>query len=69
MNKINKLPVDLQKIYIMADKCCKVLMMKEGFTAKLAEETVLNTLKEYDSDLKMGNYKKVETTLEMKFVK
>lgn len=67
MNKINKLPKGLQNVYVMADKCCKVLIMKKGFNVRLAEETVLNALKEYDSDLKMGNYKKVETTLEMKF--
>jgi uncharacterized Fe-S radical SAM superfamily protein PflX len=63
---MNQLPKGLQQIYVMADKCCKVLMMK-GITAKSAEETVLNVLKEYESDLKAGNYKKVETALEMKF--
>jgi hypothetical protein len=63
---MNQLPNGLHQIYIMADKCCKILMMK-GITIKAAEETVLNTLKEYNSDLKAGNYKKVETALEMKF--
>ena len=67
MKELNELPEGLRRVYIMADKCCKVLMMKEGFTAKLAEETVLNALKECDSDLKVGSYEKVETTLEMKF--
>jgi SMC interacting uncharacterized protein involved in chromosome segregation len=63
---MNKLPKELQRVYIMADKCCKVLMMR-GMNAKAAEETVLNTLKEYDSDLRTGNYKKIETALEIKF--
>ncbi len=27
------LPKDLKKVYIMADKCCRILMLKEGFTA------------------------------------
>ena len=66
---MNKFPKGLQKVYVMADKCCKLLMMKEGLTAKTAEEIVLNALKECDSDLKIGNYVKVETALEMKFVK
>ena len=63
---MNKLPKELQRVYIMADKCCKVLMMR-GVNVKAAEETVLNALKEHDSDLRMGNYKKVETLLEVKF--
>ena len=66
---MNKFPKGLQKVYIMADKCCKLLMMKECLTAKTAEEVVLNALKEYDSDLRIGNYAKVETSLEMKFIK
>ena len=65
---MDKLPLfdGLHQIYIMADKCCKILMVK-GMNAKAAEAKVLSTLKEYDSDLKAGNYKKVETALEMKF--
>jgi hypothetical protein len=71
MNKkiMNGLPKGMQKVYIMADKCCRVLMMKDGFTAKLAEETVLGALKEFESDLRLGNYSEVETALELKFVK
>jgi hypothetical protein len=44
-------------------------MLKEGFTAKQAEETVLKVLKEHDSDIRMGDYDKVETALQVKFVK
>jgi hypothetical protein len=71
MNKkiMNGLPKEMQRIYIMADKCCRVLMTKDGFTAKLAEATVLGALKEFESDLRMGDYDKVETALELKFVK
>jgi hypothetical protein len=67
MNKLSKLPKGLQQIYVVAGKCCRVLMIKEGITAEAAEDIVLNTLKEYDSDLRMGNYKKIETALEVKF--
>jgi hypothetical protein len=71
MNKkiMNGLPKEMQRIYIMADKCCRILMTKDGFTAKLAEATVLGALKEFESDLRMGDYDKVETALELKFVK
>jgi hypothetical protein len=71
MNKkiMNGLPKEMQRIYIMADKCCRVLMTKDGFTAKLAEATVLGVLKEFESDLRIGDYDKVETALELKFVK
>ena len=71
MNKkiANDLPKEMQKVYAMADKCCRRLIMMEGFTAKAAEETVLDTLREYDSDLRMGNYDKVETALAIKFIK
>jgi hypothetical protein len=71
MNKkiANGLPKEMQKVYAMADKCCRRLIMMEGFTTKAAEETVLNALREYDSDLRMGNYDKVETALAIKFVK
>ena len=65
---MNELPLfdGLNQIYIMADKCCKILMVK-GMNAKAAEATVLNEIKKYDSDLRKGNYKKVETALEVKF--
>ena len=63
------LPKELQKIYVMADKCCRILMLKEGFTANEAEEEVLNVLVEHRSDIEMGNYDKVETALAIKFVK
>jgi hypothetical protein len=65
---MDKLPLfdGLHQIYIMADMYCKVLMMR-GMNAKAAEATVLNEIKKYDSDLKMGNYKKIETALEVKF--
>ena len=71
MNKkiMNGLPKGMQKVYVMADKCCRVLMTKDGFTAKLAEATVLSALKEFESDLRLGNYDEVETALELKFVK
>jgi hypothetical protein len=71
MNKtiINSLPKELQKVYEMADKCCRRLIMMEGFTAKAAEEAVLSALKEYDSDLRIGDYSKVETALAIKFIK
>jgi hypothetical protein len=71
MNKkiMSGLPKGMQNVYIMADKCCRVLMMKDGFTAKLAEMTVLSVLKEFESDLKLGKYSEVETALELKFVK
>ena len=71
MNKkiMNGLPKGLQKVYLMSDKCCRLLMLKEGFTAKQAEETVLKVLKEHDSDIRMGDYDKVETALQVKFVK
>jgi hypothetical protein len=63
------LPKDLKKVYIMADKCCRILMLKEGFTANEAEEEVLNVLVEHRSDIEMGDYDKVETALAIKFVK
>ena len=63
------LPKDLKKVYIMANKCCTMLMMKEGFTADEAEEAVLSVLKEYKSDITMGEYDKVETALAVKFIK
>jgi hypothetical protein len=66
---MNGLPKEMQKVYVMADKCCRMLMLKEGFTAKAAEEAVLNALREYDSDLRMGEYDKVETALAVKFIK
>lgn len=66
---MNGLPKEMQKVYIMADKCCRVLMLKEGFTAKEAEEAVLSVLKEHDSDLRIGNYVEVETALAIKFIK
>jgi hypothetical protein len=66
---MNGLPKEMQKVYIMADKCCRVLMLKEGFTAKEAEEAVLSVLKEHDSDLRIGNYAEVETALAIKFIK
>jgi hypothetical protein len=71
MNKkiMNGLPKDLQKIYVMADKCCRMLMLKEGFTANEAEEEVLNVLTEHRSDIEMGDYDKVETALAIKFIK
>ena len=71
MNKkiMNGLPKGLQKVYAMSDKCCRILMLKEGFTAKAAEEAVLNILKEYRSDIEMGEYDKVETALAIKFIK
>ena len=66
---MNGLPKEMQKIYAMADKCCRILMLKEGFTAKAAEAAVLSALKEHDSDLRIGDYSKVETALAIKFVK
>ena len=66
---MNGLPKEMQKVYVMADKCCRRLIMMEGFTAKAAEEAVLNALREYDSDLRMGDYDKVETALAIKFIK
>jgi hypothetical protein len=63
---MNKLPKGMQRVYVMADKCCRVLIMK-GMNIEIAEETVLDALKEHESDLRMGNYKKVETALEVKF--
>ena len=63
------LPKDLKKVYIMADKCCRILMLKEGFTADQAEEAVLSVLKEYKSDITIGEYDKVETALAIKFIK
>jgi len=63
---MNKLPKGMQRVYIMANKCCMVLIMK-GMNIEIAEETVLDALKEHESDLRMGNYKKVETSLEVKF--
>jgi hypothetical protein len=71
MNKkiMNGLPKDLQKVYVMADKCCRMLMLKEGFTANEAEEEVLNVLTEHRSDIEMGEYDKVETVLAIKFIK
>ena len=71
MNKkiMNGLPKDLQKVYVMADKCCRMLMLKEGFTANEAEEAVLNVLTEHRSDIEMGEYDKIETALAIKFIK
>lgn len=66
---MNGLPKELQKVYIMADKCCRILMLKEGFTANEAEEEVLNVLMEHDSDLRIGDYSKVEIALAIKFIK
>ena len=63
------LPKDLKKVYIMANKCCNILMLKEGFTADEAEEAVLSVLKEHKSDITIGEYDKVETTLATKFIK
>ena len=63
------LPKDLKKVYIMADKCCRILMLKEGFTADEAEEAVLSVLKEHKSDITIGEYDKVETVLATKFIK
>lgn len=63
------LPKGLKKVYIMADKCCRILMLKEGFTADEAEEAVLSVLKEYKSDITIGEYDKVETVLATKFIK
>jgi len=71
MNKkiMNGLPKGLQKVYVMADKCCRMLMLKEGFTANEAEEAVLNVLTEHRSDIEMGEYDKIETALAIKFIK
>jgi len=71
MNKkiMNGLPKGMQKVYTMADKCCRMLMMKDGFTAKVAERMVLEALKEYEPDLMLGNYSEVETALAVKFIK
>ncbi len=71
MNKkiMNGLPKEMQRVYVMADKCCRILLLKEGFTAKAAEEEVLSILKEHESDIRIGNYGKVEVALESKFVK
>jgi hypothetical protein len=66
---MNGLPKDLQKVYVMADKCCRMLMLKEGFTAKAAEEAVLSVLKEHDSYIRTGEYDKIETALAIKFIK
>jgi hypothetical protein len=66
---MNGLPKGMQKVYVMADKCCRVLMTKDGFTAKVAERMVLEALHEFESDLRLGNYSEVETALELKFVK
>jgi serine/threonine protein phosphatase PrpC len=63
------LPKDLKKVYTMADKCCRMLMMKDGFTAKVAERMVLEALKEHEPDLMLGNYSEVETALATKFIK
>ncbi len=46
-----------------------ILMLKEGFTDDEAEKAVLSVLKEYKSDITMGEYDKVETALAIKFIK
>ena len=66
---VNKLPKGMQSVYLMANKCCRVLMAKEGLTAEVAEEMVLSVLKKSEPDLEIGHYKKVEAALETEFFK
>lgn len=64
-NNMKNLPKGVQRIGIVASECVSYLMMKKGFSQKVAEDMVIVTLKESEEYIKSKMYDSVIASLRM----
>ena len=66
-NTMNKWPKGLQEVYVVCDQCVKHLI-NHGVNPSEAEDSVLEVLKEYDSELTSGKYSVIKDNLRYVFL-